>query len=366
MSIIGLTGEARLPRIGQLRKGDPKPNEKQPGADLTDELRFVGVDDEVTADWVATFGGDKIDQLVIRLPFPTVDENWSAWKEAYVTGGLSHRCDGRTVVLSLGADGQYDDSPRPCPGGCRPVGRLAVFVPVFQRLGTITVHTTSLHDIMNLDGCLRSLALLVGDLTRVPFMLKRVKRAVSTPQTDKEGRRTGKRARREKWLLHLEPAPEWVRAITAGGSAVAELADAQTLSLPAPATAALPNGNVHSEIVEGDAAAVKNGFRARIEACTTLDELRALWPDIQAIEEAAYKANVIALWRAQAVAVIRGMVRTAPIEQLEDLGQKLDQLPAGTPGRDEALRELEARIWAGTSGDDRDAALAPLMAEGTR
>ena len=38
------------------------------------------------------------------------------------------------------------------------------------------------------------------------------------------------------------------------------------------------------EVLTGDATAVKNGFRSRIEACDTLEALHALWPDVQAIE----------------------------------------------------------------------------------
>lgn len=357
MSIIGLTGTPRLPRIGSLRKGAVKPNEKQPGADLGEELRFVGQDDEITADWVDTFGDVKVDEIIIRLPFPTVDENWSAWKEAYVAGGMVHRCDGRTVVQMLAPDGTYDFTPRPCPGDCKPVGRLEVFVPAFQRLGTITVHTTSLHDIMNLDGCLRSLAMLVGDLTRVPFVLKRVRREISTPGSN------GKRARRPAWLLHLEPSPEWVRAITAGGQALAELAGSEVLALPGPTEhAQLVDGGT-GEIIEGDASAVHNGFRARIEACKTLDELYALWPDIQAIEEAAYKANVIALLRAHAVVLMRAMIPGSDSETRGALAKRLEQLPDTTPGRDEALREIEDRNWSASMEQGQRERQAALLAE---
>jgi len=350
--------------LGSIRKGEAKPNDRQPGKDLGDELRFVGVDDGVTADWVATFGAAKVDEILIRLPFPTVDENWQAWMESYVAGGLVHRCDRRTVVLQLKPDGTYDDTPRPCDGRCgaKPVGRLEVFVPAFQRMGTVTVHTTSIHDIMNLDGCLRSLAVLVGDLTRVPFTLKRVQRPISTPGSD------GKRARRPAWLLHIEPAPDWVRAITAGGQALAELAGPEVLALPAPSPAQLPEHQVvvttpTGEIIDGDASKVQNGFRARIEACTTLEELRALWPDIVAIEEAAYKANVIALWRVQAVVIMRAMIPGSDVETRGALAQRLEQLPDTTPGRDEALREIEDINWADSIQAGQRQRQAAMLAE---
>lgn len=350
MPIQGMTGEYRWPRLGSIRKGEAKPNEKQPGKDLGDELRFVGVDDEVTDDWIATFGGTKVDEILVRLPFPTVDENWQAWMESYVAGGLVHRCDRRTVVLQLMPDGTYDDTPRRCDGRCgaKPVGRLDVFVPAFQRMGTVMVNTTSIHDIMNLDGCLRSLAMLVGDLTKVQFTLKRVQREISTPGSN------GKRARRPVWLLHLEPAPDWVRAITAGGQALAELTGPETLALPGPSAHPELVDGATGEIIEGEASAVQNGFRQRVEACTTLDELRGLWTDVQAIDEAAYKANVIALWRTQAVAIIRHMIPDAGVDSRGDLAHKLEQLPATTPGRDDALREIEELNWnATTEGDEQ-------------
>lgn len=361
MPIAGMTGEYRWPRIGQIRKGEAKPDEKRPGKDLGEELRFVGADEAITADWVATFGDTKVDELIVRLAFPTVDENWAAWMESWVAGGLVRRCDRRNVVLSLQNDGTYDDTPRPCTGrcDCKPVGRLAMFVPAFQRLGTVTLHTTSIHDIMNLDGCIRSLAMLVGDLTRVPFTLKRVPRDISTPAKD------GRRARRQVWLLHLEPSPEWVRAIAAGGQALAALATTETLALPGPSTNGLPDAvdATTGEVLTGDATAVKNGFRARIEAADSLEALHALWPDIQAIEEATYKANVIALCRARSVEIIRGLIAQAQPDELDRLSQKLDALPDVTPGKAVAVAELEARIWADEPAADEAVAVDQVAEE---
>jgi hypothetical protein len=46
-----------------------------------------------------------------------------------------------------------------------------------------------------------------GDLRGIPFILSRVARMVSTPSGQ-----DGKRARREKWLWHLEAQPTWVQA----------------------------------------------------------------------------------------------------------------------------------------------------------
>ena len=179
MGIKGLTGEAAWPRIGILRKGDVKKDERRPGADLDQELRFVGSDESVLADWVDVFKSDRVLELTVRLPYPTVDRCWHAWREHWVKGGLVCRCDGEEHVIWRGEDGEMhgpaagEDVPaKECPGAkcsAKPVGRLEVVVPDLARMGVVTVVTTSIHDIQNIDGCLRALQMSFGDLSRIPL-----------------------------------------------------------------------------------------------------------------------------------------------------------------------------------------------------
>lgn len=236
MPIIGLTDTGpQFPKIGTLRKGAPKPNEKQPGADLKDSFRF----DTDSADAATAFRaayGDKPNNIRVMLMFGTVEENFAAWKEHYSAGALKRRCDGQTCSQRLTKDGTYDFTPTACecalrglqkPHACVSVGRLKVVIPELARMGYVLVGTTSIHDIIELQSNLEAAAALRGDLRGIPFVLSRRPRKVSIPGDE------GKRRRMEKWLLSLEPAPDWVRLQIVAMQRAA-LPVAETLALPAP------------------------------------------------------------------------------------------------------------------------------------
>ena len=209
MSIKGITEEARFPKLGDIRKGAPKPNEKKPGNDLT-YFRFTS-EEEGLEDLFHALYGERPRRLNIRLPYATTDENLQAWLEEYVAGGLLRRCNGETCVLWRDKNGEMSDAEKKCEKdvcSCKETGRLEVVLPEMERLGTVTVHTTSVHDIRNLYGALKGYEQIARqsgkDLTGIPFVLSRRPRKISTPASN------GKRARREKWLLMIEPLPDWV------------------------------------------------------------------------------------------------------------------------------------------------------------
>lgn len=215
--IAGLTDRgAALARIGTLRKGGPKSNDKQPGPDLS-YFRFVT--DPELADVAATFKdeyGDKPTKINIFLLFDEVSDNFEAWQEKHVAGGLMHRCDGKTAVLWRDKDGNMRTEPIPCPDigkpkddreRCKPVGRLSVLVPELGRIATVTVVTSSVHDIMSIQESLEAAKFLQkGKLAGIPFILTRREREISTPSGN------GKRARRKKSLLFIEPAHHYAIA----------------------------------------------------------------------------------------------------------------------------------------------------------
>jgi len=215
--IKGLTNQApEFPQIGELRKGAPKPESgDRPGKDLT-YFRFTSDLPEVVAAFESAYDGEP--RLINAfLPFPYVDENWEAWQEAYVAGGLKHRCDGEYVVRIQNDDGTYTD-PEPgtvkCPGGCKPSGRLKILIPELRRLASVLVLTTSLWDIHNLDKQLRALYEIKSDLRGIPLQLRRRPQKKSMPQK-------GKRVRREMWLLSIEAAPTYVELQLAAQEAAA-------------------------------------------------------------------------------------------------------------------------------------------------
>jgi hypothetical protein len=201
MAIKRLTREASFPLIGKLRKGGVRPESgKAPGKDLT-YFRFDSDDAHATKCFTAAYG-DQPAQVNVFLPHQTASQNFSCWQEAYVAGGLTHRCDGETCVIWL--DGKkYSTEPKPCPGGCKEVGRLMVIIPELQRFAYVTVETHSINDIIRLQENLQAVEFLRGDLRGIPFILKRTPVEISTPTPD------GKRARREKWLLSIEVDPVW-------------------------------------------------------------------------------------------------------------------------------------------------------------
>lgn len=242
MPIRGLTTlterAASFPIIGTIRKGAPKPNEKQPGRDLT-HFRFTAVDPAAATLFQNNYG-DKPTEIRVYLPFPTADENFSTWQEEWVAGGLVHRCDGVECVLWYDKQaGGYSQQRKPCPGGCKQVGRLSVVIREFQRLALVTVLTTSKHDIMELWGNLTAAQVLrPSGLTGIPFVLCRRPRMISTPSGP-----NGQRARREKHLLTIEPDPAWVQHQLAAmqRAATPGLAPAPSRRLiAAPATAEAP------------------------------------------------------------------------------------------------------------------------------
>jgi len=228
MAIKGLTDQqAAFPQIGILRKGaEKKPN--APGEDLT-YFRFTSEDDSALAAFRAAYSEEPRD-INVYLPYPSMDENFGSFQEHWVAGGLKHRCDGETCLVWQHSDGSYMTTPKPCPGKCKAVGRLAVVIPELKRLAFVTVLTTSLHDIMTLSQNLRALELMRGDLRGIPLVLRRRPRKVSTP------REKGPRVRQEKWLLTLEAAPEWVELQLAAQHAAAlpQIAPGEMPDLVAP------------------------------------------------------------------------------------------------------------------------------------
>lgn len=224
MPIKGLTDRpAMFPEIGRIRKGAPKEPNK-PGKDL-DYFRVEF--DEKETEAIAIFKEeytDKPDELNVLLPFNTVAENFEAWREAYVAGGMIHRCDGEQILYEIDKSGEpivTDGIPyKKCDQSidCKPAGRLKVLIPELHRLAFLTVITGSIHDVMNISRQLEALLQINGKLVGVPLKLRRRPRKISTPSGSK-----GKRARRMKSLLSIEADPEWVRK---------KLAEMQMAALP--------------------------------------------------------------------------------------------------------------------------------------
>jgi hypothetical protein len=237
MAIKGLTDQgASFPQIGTLRKGGEK-GERGPGRDL-DHFRFDTDHDDARALFTAAYGSTPR-AVNVYLPYETTDQNFSAWREHWVGGGLVHRCDGEVCQTHRTRDGRYSKEPVACPDlgkapdvrdRCKPVGRLQVIIPELRRLAYVMALTTSINDIKNLHQQLLAIELSAGSLRGIPLVLRRSPVMVSMP----DGK--GGRKRVEQWLLSIEAAPRWV-GLQLGAQeqrAFAAIGSGQALALPAP------------------------------------------------------------------------------------------------------------------------------------
>jgi len=229
MTIKRLTNRGpTFPKLGTLRKGAPK-GKNRPGKNLT-YFRIDTPFPDLEEKFHELYGNEPR-EIPVFLPFPTVEQNWEAWQEEWVAGGLMHRCDGE--VMHLWRDpqsGKMRSDPKPCPyftgekqrtranPGCKPVARLKVVITDLPMFGYFTVLTTSEYDIVELNGVLTGYAILSGNsLSGIPFILSRRPQKISIPGPD------GKRVRKEEWLLHLDIDPLWAsrRLIAAKAQAFA-------------------------------------------------------------------------------------------------------------------------------------------------
>lgn len=255
MPIKGLTDRGlAFPQIGVIRKGAPK-GQNAPGRDLP-YFRVEFDENEVAA--AETFRmtyTDQPKQIRVVFPFNEVDRVWDAYLEAYTASRLLARSDGETLIywrkegrvlvaggrattteeiefpirlskekyekrkmqLVEGSPVQYIEGmvfggTTKTPAIAKPVGRLRVVIPELKRLATLTFMTTSKRDIMAMGGpdsgelgsIVRVCQSVKVPFAGVPLILKRRQEDVSVPQDD------GTAMRVKKWLVHIEPDPEFV------------------------------------------------------------------------------------------------------------------------------------------------------------
>jgi len=249
MPIKGLTDRGMMfPEIGQIRKGDKKDDTKNaPGRDLP----YFRVEfDEKEAEAASKFSqvyGDKPTDIAIVLPFNEVEKCWDAWLEAYRKGRMVARADGERYLYKVNDAGEVEVlngeplmlySPSDVLGTwkdgkgkvneikCKPVGRLKVVIPELQRLAFLTLHTTSYHDVKNIQAQLEAIAAINGGrLAGIPLVLRRRPKKISTPKPD------GTSARYTKYMISIEADPDFVKRM---------LVELKTAALPGNGLALLP------------------------------------------------------------------------------------------------------------------------------
>jgi hypothetical protein len=227
-----------LPEGGKLRKGAKKQGNR-PGADLT-YFRFTSDDPEIEQAFVEAYG-QKPDSLNVYLPYSTMEENFSSWRELWGQNNLLKlRCDGACWT-------EWVEGPRKmrgekeCTLPCRdtlnrcpdcelvPAGRLAVILPELWEMGhivTVTMETHGWNDI----GYISNKLLMYEPLAGKEFRLYRETQKVGAPIGNKRGAV-------DKSLVKIELTQEWM---------LAQLEAQRTEAL-----ALLTGGNGH-DTVEGE------------------------------------------------------------------------------------------------------------------
>lgn len=243
MPIKGLTDRGvAFPQIGNIRKGTKKEPviDKATGKPRLDQygnpvmmqgkdLPYFRVEfDEREVKAIARFNqlypDGKPVAITVLLPFDDIERVWNPWREAYTAGALLHRCDGEyinyainpatgEIVIKNGLDA--NGNPVKCDlkdnpdkrKRCKPTGRLSVIIPELERLAYLIVHTTSIWDIAHISEQLAGAKEVNGKhIAGIPFILRRKWYQISTP----DDKNNGKRIRRPKCLIDIEPDPEWV------------------------------------------------------------------------------------------------------------------------------------------------------------
>ena len=230
MPIYGLTDQPpALVEIGRIRKGA----KKEPGVRPKD-LDYFRVTfsefEQATALRFATLYDAMPRVLHVMLPFDEIAYSWDAFFEAYIASSMIYQSDGQQVIMLRDAmTGEVlvrDGIPfKKCeaksgkPVGqyrsrngqlkdiiAKPRGRLRVVIPKLGRYGILVMSTGSQWDIANISKQLDAVYTTHGTIAGIPFLLKRTPKMISSPMED------GKRQRVKKWLVSIEPDPDWVKA----------------------------------------------------------------------------------------------------------------------------------------------------------
>ena len=210
--------QGRLPEVGVLRKGAPKP-ERGPGRDL-DYFRFTSERPEIEARFRKAYGEQPTMLRGLYLMAPEPETVFDCWQEAWGAGSLKHRCDGEYVVRHQ-VNGRYVDPEYgkvSCPGGCARVGRLTLLLPDLGQMATVCLQTSSIWDILHIQEQLEALYGLAqmmpdhksGSLLGIPICVRRDSKQVSVPgMVDKKTGAQMPRSRMAKSLISIEAESRW-------------------------------------------------------------------------------------------------------------------------------------------------------------
>lgn len=253
MPILGKTTDEQevglgLPRVMKLRKGGERPaSGKAPGKDLKHfRADFAPEYAHLQPLWEKMYGTEPDTLHGVMLLGSTAEDAFPNWMEKYSASTMLIRCDGENQVRHYDPDtNKHSDDPIPCMSGgdldnpqcgCKQRGTLTIVLPRFmvasKVLGTITVQTHSVYDIINIYNCLKDIERIYGTLQGLNFVLGRQEREV-TVTID------GQKSKQVKSLLYINVDAEDVEnkifpklGVPANGQALPPGTPANTQALP--------------------------------------------------------------------------------------------------------------------------------------
>lgn len=187
--------ELRLPRIGIIRKGAPKP-EKGPGRDL-DYFRLDRADPGVVTAWRETFG-DEPRSISGILPYADPAENLSIWDELWQGKRLLWRGDGERLHVQLQGNDYVryaagEGPAQPAAAGdsvgklkVARISRLRILLPQLRIAGIFEIASSSAIDADELWSNLMWIKSTVTTLQGAPVTVFRAARQFNVNQGDKD------------------------------------------------------------------------------------------------------------------------------------------------------------------------------------
>ena len=225
-----------LPQLGSIRKGAGKVTRtnaqgaayQSVGPDLKDRFRldfFSGFEDSVRKA-VEVFGSLTPTRIIATLPFNSMNDCWQDYYEAYTKGRMIARADDehfiRLVDLATGkvivnngepykphTPGQVLGVVGKTPVKTRRTGRLTLVLPALERMATMTLHTTSIYDCVNIGGQLAAIQIIANaarlPLAGIPLLITRRLAEVTWVKE------SGESCRVTTGLIQIEADPSWVK-----------------------------------------------------------------------------------------------------------------------------------------------------------
>lgn len=243
--------ELRLPRIGVIRKGAPKP-ERGPGKDL-DYFRLDRAEPTVVTAWNEVLGREP-KAISGILPYTDPADNLSIWDELWQGKRLLWRGDGERLHVQLNGNSYVRFAPGEGPAQPAAAGEsvnklkvarithLRILLPQLRIAGIFEIMSSSTIDADELWSNLMWIRSTVPTLQGAPVTVFRAGRQFNVPQAD------GNTMLVTKHMLHMMLDGRYLDALLPSPGAPPLLSPVQ----PAPA---LQSGQVDEspdEIDDGD------------------------------------------------------------------------------------------------------------------